>query len=178
MASYNVSKLTRASGFNPFILEGRIVNNIIFYNEDGKILEMNRGWFGYNNDCESLDLGSITYRRKVNLNRKENFYISIADNIHGLAYDLWIYVDNINVKIIDKGTCEKKCDCYSIQVYHDYDFEVYGYKFSQQFYVESIKTDFGKKVDEMSKELEQLNIRIDSYYLAQLLINYDLVKKD
>lgn len=179
MTEYNVSKLTRTSGFNPFILDGRKVNNIIFYNEDGQIIETKQGWFGnFNNECESLDLGSIKHRRKVNLTRKENFYISATDTFNSLIYDLWIYVDNNNVKIVDKGEVEQQYEKSTIYVYHKYDLEVYGYKFSQRFYVKTIKTEFGKHVDEVSKELEQMNIKIDSYYLKKLLESYDLVKKE
>lgn len=173
------STLTRTTGYNPFVLDDIKINNIIFYNDEGQLLDLNQGWFGNNNNyCQSLDLGSISYRRKINFSKKENFCVSVAEKYTNYKnYDLYIYVDNKNVKIIDKGLREIQFDASKVTVYHDYDFEVYGYKFSQYFYVKSYNTDFGNKVDAMAKELEELHINIDTFHLRLLMEKYELVRK-
>lgn len=39
------------------------------------------------------------------------------------------------------------------------------------------KTDLGQKIEELKKELESINIKIDSYTLEKLLENYSVEKK-
>lgn len=173
------SILSRTPCTNPFVLDGIKINNIIFYNDEGSFLELHQGWFGNtDNYCKVLDLGSISYRRKINFSKKENFCVSVAEKYTNYKnYDLYIYIDNKNVKITDKGEQEVQFDASKVTVYHNYDFEVYGYKFSQHFYVKSYNTDFGNKVDAMAKELEELHINIDTFYLRLLMEKYELVRK-
>lgn len=108
-----ISKLSRDSSFlrilsvNVYDEKGteykdRVdLDNIIFYNEYGIILEVGSGYFDNDEDNFSFK-GYVVSRRKENLTRKENFIISSKKNIwNEKRYTLYIYDKNVDVQYID-----------------------------------------------------------------------------
>lgn len=108
-----ISKLSRDSSFlrilsvNVYDEKGteykdRVdLDNIIFYNEYGIVLEVGNGYFDNDEDNFSFK-GYVVSRRKENLTRKENFIISSKKNIwNEKRYTLYIYDKNVDIQYID-----------------------------------------------------------------------------
>ena len=96
-----------AKGFTRYYyLNDNAITNIIFYNDDGIIMETKQGWLECHGDIRSIECGEIVNRNKENLTRKENFVIKsperhYSNNKTGL--NLYLYADNYNIKIKKTG---------------------------------------------------------------------------
>ena len=95
------------------------IEQIHFYNDDGIILSTDKKerTFTFRNETK--------LRRKLNLNRKENFIIKYEyKGIYKNPYDLYIYSDNVDMEYLGKNI-SKSCyfgtdDVYLCQSYHSY----------------------------------------------------------
>lgn len=77
------------------------LDNIIFYNEYGMLLEVGNGYFDSEDKTFSFK-GYVVARRKENFTRKENFVISSKSNIwNEKRYTLYIYDKNVDIQYID-----------------------------------------------------------------------------
>lgn len=82
-----VTLIHRYGGFNPFFVDGAEVRNILFYNENGVVLETGHGWFesiaksGHldtNNAFGNLDLpGTLVSKRKPDFKLGQPFTIPV-----------------------------------------------------------------------------------------------------
>lgn len=176
--------LKRKAYWNPFFCEGREVNNIIFYNDEGIMFETHRGWFGDgNNVFDSFDLvDEVKVRRATALNKmdkKENFLVSSQEAYSKVKkYDLYLYVDGNKITLDKEEIKEKKFGDTEIRRYVERTLTIYNKKIDLEETLEFIKTDFGNKVENIQNELKDLGIKLGSFELTELLKHYDLVKKD
>ena len=92
----NKFKLNTALCFNPYMINGNQVKNIIFYDATGIITKTGRAWFGSNRikvyEFEALE---FTRRLKINTTRKENFFIKSKEQDSWANYvhvDLYVYI--------------------------------------------------------------------------------------
>lgn len=167
--------LTREAGFNPFIYEGRHLNSISFYNEEKILFTENKGWFGSNNNLDSLIIPTVKVKRKADLKHKGAFVLPIND-YYGKRYDLFIQVDNKDIKIIKQE--RKQTDyTYDIRVYNLYTISILGKIVEVEENAGFIRTEKGKELDKWTAILKNDRIDIDSYNLSKLLDKYNLVEK-
>lgn len=162
---------------NPYLVNGKQLANIIFYNEGGVVLDTDSSWFrDYNlGDIKKvfLEVDEVKNRRKVNFSRNEVFLV---------GHVLYIPAELVNLTWIE----EKEYDRGANNVYYDvFKFNVWSEtrlasinEITIHKYVGSRQTDFGAKVEQVKKQLEEDKINIESYYLEKLLEKYDLVKKE
>ncbi len=100
-----MTTLTTTVCWNPFILNGRQVTNIIFYNDEGIMFETHRGWFGNgNNVFRTLNVGDVKTRRVTALekmDKKENFCVTTKiPYSNDKGYVLYLYVDGEDIQLI------------------------------------------------------------------------------
>lgn len=65
----------------------------------------------------------------------------------------------------------------NIYVYNVFTFPFNGKDITVELFNQIKKTDLGQKIEELKKELEAININIDSYTLEKILENYNIEKK-
>lgn len=103
----------------PYYLDGGQVDKIMFYNEDGIIFEVERGWLEntqgkVSRDVEDVYLETgIVKRVKENLTRKENFYLCKRSRWNEPLRHVYIYVDGENVILKSMGKRIDKMDGYN-----------------------------------------------------------------
>ena len=167
--------LEKASNwYNPFYIEGRQVKNIYLYNESGIICETGRGWFGDNNDMDSLFIGETIRKAKFNPETKCNFWIPVAAK----CCNVYLYVDGKDI------TCERLPDSESdmldhtvIYHYRHYSVTVHGVKKQIETFDHTTTTDFGRKVDKLTETFKEMGLNIDHYNTIKLLKSFNVSKK-
>lgn len=78
------------------------IKNIIFYNDNGIILETKQGWLEEKGDITAIECGEIANRNKINLTRKENFVIKTTEKHwanNKAELSLYLYVDDDKIKV-------------------------------------------------------------------------------
>jgi len=90
--------LTTSRGFNPFHIDGKIVNSLNFY-KDGKVLASCR-WFGNYNNYRSIEFDfEVKKALRLNLGRKDAFYmLSDEKSAFGREYKVYIYADLVGLE--------------------------------------------------------------------------------
>lgn len=176
----NISKLERERYLNPFFFDGKVVADIIFYNDGGIIARVGRGWFGSNNNLNGLDVPEIVSKRKVDTTKKLNFVVPHSDGYQPYKQcHLYLYVDGTNITldksiVKDKTFGECPTDVHDVETYKG---SILGVGFTFDKWVNFRRTEFGLKVDEMGKLFKEKGISIDLYNLQKLLENFDIVEK-
>ena len=177
------------------------VHNIIFYSDNGIIFETNQGWLEYvvntltqdnflnsnllTRDIEKIYINELTRRSKENFTRKENFYIPIAKKQYDndKQANLYIYVDNVNIKI-NVAFQGMTTEDYSTQI-ADRNvtiFEVTGMTY-EPIMVEKVVVDnfrqsnMGKLIADFKAENSYPLSDISDYTLSELFKKYTLIKK-
>ena len=93
-----------AKFYNPFIMDGKEINSIRFYN-DGKVVVSSR-WFGNNNSYKCIEFPfEVKKATKENLNRKDAYYLRSSNNVCK-SYDLYIHTSLVDLQFV-----ETKEDC-------------------------------------------------------------------
>lgn len=174
-----ITELTTAPCYNPFLADGFTVSKIVFYNDDKTVFETARGWFGNNNRFRSLFIGSTTKRNKIVLNRKENFYVRDTEkDAYGEKYvALYLYVDGENIKVEDLGTHQDTYNKVDVWTHHKYKIRIYGDEIEEEVVDKIEKNEFGQQVEALKKDLAEINIKLTSFDLVNLLEHYELVKR-
>lgn len=176
----NISNLEREKLLNPFFFDGKMVADIIFYNDSGIIASVGRGWFGSNNNLDGLDVPEIVSKRKIDTTKKLNFVVPYSDGYQPYKQcHLYLYVDGTNITLDKYITLDKTFGKYDTDV-HDvetYKGSILGVDFTFDKWVNFRRTEFGLKVDEMKKLFKEKGISIDLYNLQKLLENFDIVEK-
>lgn len=91
--------------YNLYFLEGKEIDSIKFYDENGVITSVN--WFGSNNMYPELHLPfSIRRAIKVNFTKKDAFFVK-SDYEYSSRIDVYIYYELVNLKNLG----EKRTDC-------------------------------------------------------------------
>lgn len=174
-----LAKLKREKLLNPFFFDGKMVADIIFYNDSGIIASVGQGWFGGNNNLDGLEVPEIVSKRKIDITKRLNFVVPYSDGYHRYKQcHLYLYVDGINITL-DKSIEHCKphkydTDANDIETYKG---SILGVDFTFNRWVNFRRTEFGLKVDEMKKLLKKKGISIDIYNLQKLLENFDIVLK-
>ena len=175
-----ISKLEREKCLNPFFFDGKMVNNIVFYNDSGIIVSVGRGWFGSNNNLDGLDVPEIVSKRKTDITKKLNFVVPFYGGYYNCKQcHLYLYVDGTNITLDKYITPGKSFGKYDTDV-HDvetYKGAILGVGFTFDKWVNFRRTEFGLKVDKMGKLFKEKGISIDLYNLEKLLENFDIVEK-
>lgn len=130
-----------AKGFSRYYyFNNNAINNIIFYNDDGIIMETKQGWLECHGDVRSIECGEIVNRNKENLTRKENFVIKSSEKdylTNKAKLILYLYVDNCNIKIKKTGEDVTRFTndynlSYAYQYYDIFEGEVNGEAFKMR----------------------------------------------
>ena len=73
------------------------LNNIVFYNEDGIVMDVGKGWFGQNSYDVVIATSKPCKRKvKVDFNKNETFVIKSA-NIYNKRYNLYIPINDVMI---------------------------------------------------------------------------------
>ena len=170
------SILGRESFLNPFVFEGRQITSITFYNKDGEICTLKRGWFGEtNNQFDSFTVPLIKVKRKKDFNHKGCFVLPSPTLYNTRGYDLYIGVDNENVKLTC-GKSEKDMGTDKF-FYNNYLAVILGVSVWFNIIDKVERTPKGIEVDKWDNILSKQGIKINRYELELLLEKYNLVEK-
>jgi hypothetical protein len=94
------TKLTTSAGFNPYLLNCKTIDKIIFFKEGETITSVN--WFGSNNNYPEMIINDeIKRKNNIDLNSKKPFFINIKQ-----GWDkgrIILYIPANLVKLTDKG---------------------------------------------------------------------------
>ena len=95
------TKLQTTSGFNPFILFGKEIRQIVFYGNGKEIA--NTKWFGSNNVYKSVTLPfEVKKALRVNLDRKDAYYVKATPLYpYGPSYDIYIPEELVGLKFVE-----------------------------------------------------------------------------
>ena len=73
------------------------LNDIVFYNEDGIVMSVGKGWFGQNSFGVTIATSKPCKRKiKVNFSKNETFVIKSA-NIYNKRYNLYIPINDVMI---------------------------------------------------------------------------------
>lgn len=149
-----------AKGFSRYYyFNDNAIKNIIFYNDDGIIMETKQGWLECRGDIRSIECGEIVNRNKENLTRKENFVIKSPEKNYlnnKAELILYLYVDNCNIKIKKTGEDVTRFTndyilSYAYQYYNIFEGEVNGEDFKMRVFSRYETVDIKEK--EQAKRL-------------------------
>lgn len=171
------SILGREMFLNPFVFEGRQITSISFYSKkEGEICTLKRGWFGdTNNDFRFFKVPLIKVKRKKDFNHKGCFVLPSNTSYGDRGYDLYIEVDNENVKLAC-GKSEKDMGTDKF-IYNNYLAVILGESVWFNIIDKVERAPKGQEVDKWENILSKQGIKINKYELELLLEKYNLVEK-
>jgi hypothetical protein len=166
-----------STGFsNPYIVNKKVMQDIVFYTKNGIELSLDRGWFkvGTTDIKEILmDIDEIKNRRKVKFDNNEVFTcettLYIPSRLVNLKYkgeELKYTTDTEDV-YFDNFTCDIP--------YHKHGRICFDMKLEK--YSHRVTHDKGTKLNELHKKFEEDRLGVDKYILANILEKYDIIKK-
>lgn len=190
------------SGWRPLILKGKSIRNIIFYRDGIIKYETKRGWLEHDNqDVLSITIDTPVRANKLNLNRKDNFYMTKND--YGeTVFNLYIYINNIDIAISDsdefvKIETEKEinyklaynlsipCTVQAHRLNENKNLEYYeseqitGINIESPYYTRTVIKQLGQKIKNIRKKIDSVLTRhsITDYDIEKLLQIFDFVEK-
>lgn len=94
------------SWYRPYYLGKYTIKNIVFYDENGTIIETGQGWLEYNKqdlDRIYLDVKDIPLKRKVDYSLQGAFYVSQGKSSIGneLEATLYIHKNLFNLEFVE-----------------------------------------------------------------------------
>lgn len=130
------------------------LNNIVFYNEDGIVMNVGKGWFGQNSFGVTIATSKPCKRKiKVNFSKNETFVIKSDDCTYDKRYDLYVPINDIMI------TTTYTKDIIGIRANHKFvdlnDHECIWSEYVKTFY--TMKYDITEKFVAESKKLEKLS---------------------
>ena len=130
------------------------LNNIVFYNEDGIVMDVGKGWFGQNSFGVTIATSKPCKRKiKVNFSKNETFVIKSDDCTYDKRYDLYIPITDVMI------TTTYIKDDIGIRANHKFvdlnDHECIWSEYVKTFY--TMKYDITEKFVAESKKLEKLS---------------------
>lgn len=159
--------------FRPLYFKDREIKQIILFNEKEKYI-ISHGWIEDEStgDVKEMEFKELTVKRKVDFSLKKS-YLANFENYEGdKVLTLFIYIP-----VFQKKSIKNKEFTQDIYVYNMLTFPFNGKDITVKIFDQIKKTDLGQKIEELKKELESINIKIDSYTLEKLLENYSVEKK-
>ena len=130
------------------------LNNIVFYNEDGIVMDVGKGWFGQNSFGVTIATSKPCKRKiKVNFSKNETFVIKSDDCTYDKRYNLYIPINDVMI------TTTYIKDDIGIQANHKFidlnERECIWCEYVKTFY--TMKYDITEKFVAESKKLEKLS---------------------
>lgn len=159
--------------FRPLYFKDREIKQIILFNEKEKYI-IPRGWIedASTGDVKEMEFKELTVKRKVDFSLKKS-YLANFENYEGdKVLTLFIYIP-----VFQKKSIKNKEFMQNIYVYNVLTFPFNGKDITVELFNQIKKTDLGQKIEELKKELESIDVKIDSYTLEKLLENYNVEKK-
>jgi hypothetical protein len=182
------SKLTTHPMYNPYYVDDREVNKIIFY-KDGKELVSTK-WFDSGNNIYPTIYFDFEIKRKnkVDMSTKQAFYVKAKKDWYDKesVYDLYIPAEFVGLEelgekvFIETDTYTSYCNHFRVHIFADglHDNEC---EFEINFHsnvTRTVKSDFGTKVATLEAEFKEKNINVTSYHIEQILKYYDITPKN
>ena len=191
--------ITVARGCNmwrPMVVNGKEINNIIIYKNGKELFKLNKGYFEMkiNNilseDIIAFKISEPVKAIKLNLNKKDNFYMLDKEEFERWKekkYILYINEEEIKINKTYETLFYKNEFSQNFIKTADLTF-IYGCSTKEKEYkniacnslgiTRTEITEKGKIFNELLKDLEDKKIKINSYELKELLKYYELVKKN
>lgn len=176
-------KLNTEKCLNPYFIHNGQVKSIMFYDDSGVIATTGRGWMGSNRiDIQELDDLEFNKRNKLNLTKKEHFYIKTEGNSYNydVYYNIYIYVPTSKMKVTK--SVEEVANDWEHQVNYGMFFYISATfsqhkstsKFSTMRFMEAtftkiVKKDSQRKADDLIELFKSHNIKLESYRVADML---------
>jgi hypothetical protein len=181
-------------GLNPYFYRGKELSNIIFFRDNKILYESTRGWL---EPIHSITINEPKQANKIDLNRQYNFYVPCKDIYKRGSLILYVYVDNKEITISEPVEEIDYQTEYEINYRNKYTLKIDCTKYH---YVKNNKDEFikiekpvheidltkfsrielkekGNAINELEKELKDLNIDINYYSLKKLYENYTITRK-
>lgn len=151
------------------------IKQIVLFNEKNKYI-IPRGWLedvspGFSKDIKEIELKELLNKRKVDFSLKKSYLANFEDWYNRKVLTLFIYIPNFSKDIKRENTGQ------NVYIYNLLSFDLNGKKIVVEILDHMEKTDFGRKIEELKKEMESKNINIDSYTLEKILTEYEVIKK-
>lgn len=159
--------------FRPLYFKDREIKQIILFNEKEKYI-IPYGWIEdeqTRKDVKEMEFKELTTKRKADFSIKKS-YLANFENYEGCkVLTLFIYIPNFGKDIKRENMGQ------NVYIYNLLSFDLNGKKIVVKIFDHMEKTDFGRKIEELKKEMESKNINIDSYTLEKILTEYEVIKK-
>lgn len=197
-----MTKLSTIKGLKVLYMEdGKEISNIIIYGDGKELYKANQPYItivGDNNlECDSKEIileGDIKKANKINLNRKDNYYVLDKENKYfsDKSYILYIHKEEIKINnITEKVALKLKHQInykkiFNITLkgnikYKTYDKDLHDYvslvknnvNITQRFYSKCELTEYGKKLKEIEEFFKNNKINITRYDLEKLIDKKD-----
>lgn len=151
------------------------IKQIVLFNEKNKYI-IPRGWLedvssGFPEDIKEIEFKELLNKRKVDFSLKKSYLANFEDWDNCKVLTLFIYIPNFSKDIKRENTGQ------NVYIYNLLSFDLNGKKIVVKILDHMEKTDFGRKIEELKKEMKSKNINIDSYTLEKILTEYEVVKK-
>lgn len=159
----------------PYFFGDKEIKQIVLFNEKNKYI-IPRGWLedvssGFSKDIKEIELKELLNKRKVDFSLKKSYLANFEDWYNRKVLTLFIYIPNFSKDIKRVNTGQ------NVYIYNLLSFDLNGKKIVIEILDHMEKTDFGRKIEELKKEMESKNINIDSYTLEKILTEYEIIKK-
>lgn len=185
METMKTTLVKKESWYNPYFLEGKKVDYIAIFDENGVIFDFKWLGSGSNNETEKLFFDfNIKRSIKTDYSRKDAFYR------HGNGDGLIIYIPANLIDWENKGEMQKYKDIYGHSVYQVFNINVLcetpeyiklkngDYEkinsepkkktFTIEKYIRTEKTDKGKYAEEILQAASSVNVPLSSHQLEKL----------
>ena len=197
-----MTKLSTVKGLKILYMEdGKEINNIVVYGNGKELYKSNQPYITIvnedNREYDSIEIileGDIKRANKINLDRKDNFYMVDKENKYfsDKGYILYIHESEIKINsVTEKVALKLKHEVNYKKVfnitlkgnikYKAYDKHLHSYiscirnnvNITQRFYSKSVVTEYGKKLKEIEEFFKNNKINITRYDLEKLIDKKD-----
>ena len=172
---------------NTYFIDGRKLNNIAFYDDNGLIGEVDNGWISgkWSNrmDIKEFDDLQAAYVRKINFDRKEHFFTKDKDRYGDPIAALYVYVPAVEgLKVVNVG--EQVALSTDTNIHYGvfleitatarysrkFDFERQTIKQMQRGYTKTVSTDLGERVQRVKGIFEGCQVDAPSNYAIERVL--------
>lgn len=192
-----MTKLTTVKGLKILYMEGKEISNIIIYGNGKELYRSNQPYITIvdenNREYDSKEIilvGDTKRANKINLDRKDNYYVVDKENKYfsDKGYILYIHESEIKINnVTEKVALKLKHEVnykkiFNITLkgnikYKSYDKELHDYvslvknnvNITQRFYSKCELTEYGKKIKEIEEFLKNINVNINRYELEKII---------
>lgn len=161
--------------YRPYFFGNKKIEQIVLFNEKDKYI-IPRGWLedvssGFSKDIKEIQFEELPNKRKVDFSLEKSYLANFEDWYNSKVLTLFIYVPNFCKDIKRENTGR------NVYIYNLLSFNLNGKKIVVKVLDHVEKTDLGRKIEELKKEMKSKNINVDSYTLEKILTEYELVRK-